>query len=52
MGGASSKAEGGLASEAGIMKEQARHVRPLNDGGNLLTRPSDGENSNGVSNNA
>ena len=33
---ASTKAEGGLTSEAGVIKEQARHVRPLNDGENLL----------------
>lgn len=37
---ASTKAEGGLASEAGVIKEQARHVQPLNDGENLLTDPS------------
>ncbi len=30
------KAEGGLTSEAGVIKEQARHVGPLNDGENLL----------------
>jgi small conductance mechanosensitive channel len=33
---ASTKAEGGLASEAGVIEEQARHVRPLDDGENLL----------------
>lgn len=33
---ASTKAEGGLSSEAGVIKEQARHVQPLNDGENLL----------------
>lgn len=33
---ASTMAEGGLASEAGIIKEQARQVQPLNDGENLL----------------
>ena len=32
----STKAEGGLASEAGVIKEQARQVKPLNDGENLL----------------
>ena len=32
----STKAEGGLSSEAGIIKEQARQVKPLNDGENLL----------------
>ena len=32
----STKAEGGLSSEAGVMEEQARQVRPLNDGENLL----------------
>jgi len=37
---ASTKAEGGLASEAGVIKEQARHVRPLNDGENLLKETS------------
>ncbi len=36
---ASTKAEGGLSSEAGVIKEQARHVRPLNDGENLLKAP-------------
>lgn len=33
---ASTMAEGGLASEAGVIKEQARQVQPLNDGENLL----------------
>lgn len=33
---ASTKAEGGLVSEAGVIKEQARHMRPLNDEENLL----------------
>ncbi len=33
---ASTKAEGGLASEAGVIKQQAQQVRPLNDGENLL----------------
>jgi len=37
---ASTKAEGGLASEAGVIKDQARQVRPLNDGENLLKVPS------------
>jgi small-conductance mechanosensitive channel len=37
---ASTKAEGGLASEAGAIKEQARHAHPLNDAENLLTDPS------------
>jgi small conductance mechanosensitive channel len=37
---ASTKAEGGLASEAGVIKEQARQVQPLNDGENLLKVPS------------
>ena len=32
----STKAEGGLSSEAGVIKEQARQVKPLNDGENLL----------------
>ncbi len=32
----STKAEGGLASEAGVIKDQARQVKPLNDGENLL----------------
>jgi len=39
--GASTKAEGGLASEAEVIREQARQVRPLNDGENLLKVPSD-----------
>lgn len=34
------KAEGGLASEAGVIEEQARQVRPLNEGENLLTASS------------
>lgn len=38
---ASTKAEGGLASEAEVIKEQARLVRPLNDGENLLKSPPD-----------
>ena len=33
---ASTKAEGGLTSEAGVIEEQARQVQPLNDGENLL----------------
>jgi small conductance mechanosensitive channel len=33
---ASTKAEGGLSSEAGVIGEQARQVKPLNDGENLL----------------
>jgi small conductance mechanosensitive channel len=33
---ASTKAEGGLASEAGVIEEQARKVQPLNEGENLL----------------
>jgi len=33
---ASTDAEGGLASEAEVIKEQARHVRPLNNEENLL----------------
>ena len=37
---ASTKAEGGLSSEAGVIKEQARQVQPLNDGENLLKGPS------------
>jgi small-conductance mechanosensitive channel len=32
----STKAEGELTSEAGVIREQARHVRPLHDGENLL----------------
>jgi small conductance mechanosensitive channel len=36
----STKAEGGLASEAGVIEDQARHVQPLNDGENLLKVPS------------
>lgn len=37
---ASTKAEGGLVSEAGVIKEQARHMRPLNDEENLLKAAS------------
>ncbi len=33
---ASTEAEGGLSSEAGVIKDQARQVQPLNDGENLL----------------
>lgn len=36
----STKAEGGLSSEASVIKEQARHVQPLNDGENLLKAAS------------
>lgn len=36
----STKAEGGLSSEASVIKEQARQVQPLNDGENLLKAPS------------
>jgi small conductance mechanosensitive channel len=36
----STKAEGGLSSEAGVIKEQARQVQPLNDGENLLKAAS------------
>ncbi len=36
---ASTKAEGGLASEAEVIKDQGRQVRPLNDGENLLNVP-------------
>lgn len=36
----STKAEGGLSSEAGVIKEQARQVQPLNEGENLLKVPS------------
>ena len=37
---ASTRAEGGLASEAGVIKEQARQVQPLNHEENLLEVPS------------
>lgn len=37
---ASTKAEGGLASESGVIQEQARQVRPLHDGENLLKIPA------------
>ncbi|MGE3777303.1 MAG: mechanosensitive ion channel domain-containing protein [Pirellulaceae bacterium] len=33
---ASTEAEGGLSSEAGVIGDQARQVKPLNDGENLL----------------
>lgn len=36
----STKAEAGLYSEAGVIKEQARQVQPLNDGENLLNAVS------------
>jgi len=36
----STKAEGGLSSEASVIKEQARQVQPLNDGENLLKASS------------
>ncbi|NQV25926.1 MAG: mechanosensitive ion channel [Rhodopirellula sp.] len=36
----STKAEGGLVSEAVVIGEQARHVKPLNDAENLLKVPS------------
>lgn len=37
---ASTKAEGGLSSEASVIKEQARQVQPLNEVENLLKVPS------------
>jgi hypothetical protein len=37
---AATKAEGGLSSEAGVIEEQARQVRPLSEGENLLKRPA------------
>ncbi len=40
-GVASTKAEGGLSSEASVIKEQARQVEPLNDGENLLKTSKD-----------
>lgn len=36
----STKAEGGLSSEAGVIEEQARRVQPLNSGDNLLMSAS------------
>ncbi|TVQ00038.1 MAG: BON domain-containing protein [Planctomycetaceae bacterium] len=45
---ASTKAEGGLVSEAGVIKEQARHVQPLNDGENLLADPIGTTVMNGI----
>jgi small conductance mechanosensitive channel len=38
---ASTKAEGGLTSEAGVIKEQARQVQPLQDEENLLKTPKE-----------
>lgn len=38
---ASTKAEGGLSSEAGDIKNQARQVQPLNEGKDLLKAASD-----------
>lgn len=38
---ASTQAEGGLSSEAEVIKEQARQVQPLNDAENLLKTPPD-----------
>jgi small-conductance mechanosensitive channel len=40
---ASTEAEGGLISEAGVIREQAKQVRPLNNGENLLKGPADTE---------
>lgn len=37
---ASTIAEGGLSSEAGVIREQARQAQPLHEGENLLDRPS------------
>lgn len=37
---ASTKAEGGFSSEAGVIKEQARQAQPLHEGENLLQGPS------------
>jgi len=39
----STQAEGGLSSEAGMIKEQARNVQPLNDAQNLLKAPTGSE---------
>jgi hypothetical protein len=36
----STKAEAGLYSEAGVIKEQARQLQPLKDGENLLRGPA------------
>ena len=38
---ASTEAEGGLSSEAGMIKEQARQVQPLDEGENLLNASPD-----------
>ncbi len=37
---ASTKAEGGLSSEAGVLEEQAREAQPLKQGENLLSQAS------------
>jgi small-conductance mechanosensitive channel len=42
---ASTSAEAGLYSDAGVIKEQARRVRPLSDGENLLDVASGGSSS-------
>lgn len=40
---ASTKAEGGLSSEAGVIKEQARMAKPVSEGENLLDATADGD---------
>jgi small-conductance mechanosensitive channel len=42
---ASTNAEAGLYSEAGVIEEQARRLHPLNDGENLLTGASGNEST-------
>lgn len=44
----STEAEGGLASEAGVIKDQARQVQPLNDGENLLKVTSGTQSTNEI----
>ncbi len=46
---ASTTAEGGLASEAGVITEQARQVEPLRDDENLLKSPSKKQAANEAS---
>ena len=41
----STKAEGGLQSEAGVLDEQARQVQPLREGENLLPNAPDSSSS-------
>ncbi|MBK7999956.1 MAG: mechanosensitive ion channel [Verrucomicrobia bacterium] len=48
----STKAEGGLESEADVLDEQARQAQPLREGENLLPRSPDSSSSDGAARNS